>query len=417
MEQVERTRALPSPVPHRRTGPVCLVLVLALAGCTAGSDDPGGATGGPTTPASGTTTASSPPLTQDPSGPTPTLGPTASTGPGDATTSPGQASVTVTFDDDGAIGEALRQRIREATTDTAVDVRRALPDLPTNLALQVRATGADDVNSATGERAGLELVDDRPTIVWRVDPAHEAGVEGIVDARLACMLAHEWHHQARGWGLGADDAAGLRETVVAEGMATAFARNLTGCAPQWSQYGEPVVGWANRIRREGDTATIDEWMVEHPDGQQWIGYRVGTWWADTAARASGTSPAELVHAPASGVVMLVDHAQGELDPADRYPVVLDLEVSDAGDAMTFDATISSPWDGPDQHADAFRVATVDGPAVGVRELPHPHADEQPFTRSLADVTVPEGTNQVVVTARDSVNGWSPHSLVVDLPTG
>lgn len=396
---------------------VGLLLVTAVAGCTPGSDDPGSVTDAPTTaattPASGATPGPSPTSTRDPSGPTP--GATAGPGQTDAPTSPGQPAVTVTFEDGGAIGDVLRQRIRRTTTDTAAMVREALPDLPANLSLQVRATGPDDVVPATGDRASLELVDDRPTIVWRVDPGHEGGVEGIVDARLACVLAHEWHHQARGWGSGGENSATLEATVVAEGLATAFARNLTGCAPPWAQYGEPVVDLATRIREDGDSATVEEWMVEHPDGQQWIGYRVGTWWADTAARASGTSPAELVHAGASGVVMLVDHAQGELDHADRYPVVLDVDVDDDGDTRTFAATISSPWDGADQYADAFRVARVDGPRIAVRDLTHPHADEQPFTRSLADVTVPEGTVRVEVTARDSVNGWSPHSLVVDLP--
>lgn len=52
---------------------------------------------------------------------------------------------------------------------------------------------------------------------------------------------------------------------------------------------------------------------------------------------------------------------------------------------------------------------------GIRDLLHDHADEQPFTRSLGGVEIPEDTGTVVVEARDLVNGWGGATMVVDLP--
>jgi hypothetical protein len=41
-------------------------------------------------------------------------------------------------------------------------------------------------------------------------------------------------------------------------------------------------------------------------------------------------------------------------------------------------------------------------------------DEQPFTRSLSGVSIPEGTTQVQIQARDNVGGWSEDTTVIDL---
>lgn len=89
-----------------------------------------------------------------------------------------------------------------------------------------------------------------------------------------------------------------------------------------------------------------------------------------------------------------------------YPDVVDVAVTPGGDGTyTFDVTISSPYDTPERYADAFRVRTPDGRVLGVRELTHPHQDEQPFTRSLAGVEAPPDAETLVVEARDLVNGW------------
>ena len=72
--------------------------------------------------------------------------------------------------------------------------------------------------------------------------------------------------------------------------------------------------------------------------------------------------------------------------------------------------------GWDHYADAWRVVTADGGIIGTRTLYHPHVDEQPFTRSLEGVVPPADVGRVYVEAHDSVHGWSPERLEVDLNT-
>ncbi|MEP5757751.1 MAG: hypothetical protein ABJ327_00240 [Litoreibacter sp.] len=86
----------------------------------------------------------------------------------------------------------------------------------------------------------------------------------------------------------------------------------------------------------------------------------------------------------------------------------------AGGTWTFNVTIRHDDSGWDHYADAWTVNTVDGKEIGRRTLAHPHENEQPFTRSLSGVSIPEGTSKVVVRAHDSVHGWSDKTYTVKL---
>ena len=70
----------------------------------------------------------------------------------------------------------------------------------------------------------------------------------------------------------------------------------------------------------------------------------------------------------------------------------------------FDVTVRHADTGWDHYANAFVVTSEDGETLGTRTLFHPHVEEQPFTRSLSGVAIPEGTTTVMVHAVDSVHG-------------
>jgi hypothetical protein len=53
--------------------------------------------------------------------------------------------------------------------------------------------------------------------------------------------------------------------------------------------------------------------------------------------------------------------------------------------------------------------------LGTRNLAHPHVKEQPFTRSLSGVRIPEGMTEVSIQARDSVSGWSSELVTIPRP--
>lgn len=100
---------------------------------------------------------------------------------------------------------------------------------------------------------------------------------------------------------------------------------------------------------------------------------------------------------------------------ERFPDVIAATATPSGDdTWDFSATISSPYDSPDRYADAWRVLGPDGAVLGVRELLHDHAAEQPFTRSLAGVPIDPGIEVVTIEGRDQVNGWGGDRVDVRL---
>ncbi len=67
------------------------------------------------------------------------------------------------------------------------------------------------------------------------------------------------------------------------------------------------------------------------------------------------------------------------------------------------------------YANLWQVLGPDGSVLGERVLLHPHDDEQPFTRSLSGVKVPDEITSVIVRARDSVHEFGGREMSIDLP--
>jgi hypothetical protein len=100
----------------------------------------------------------------------------------------------------------------------------------------------------------------------------------------------------------------------------------------------------------------------------------------------------------------------------KYPDVVDAKVTPrGGNRFDFDVTVSSPYDTPKRYADAFRVIGPQGKVYGERKLLHDHAGEQPFTRDLYGVEIPDSVRTVTIEARDQMYGYGGRKLDIELP--
>lgn len=113
---------------------------------------------------------------------------------------------------------------------------------------------------------------------------------------------------------------------------------------------------------------------------------------------------------------------GDDEPAQsdiqRFPdVVAATAEPDCDGGWNIDATLSSPYDTAERYADAWRVLGPDGTVYGVRELTHDHQAEQPFTRSLPGVDIPDDVERVTVEGRDQEFGWGGEVVVIELERG
>lgn len=192
--------------------------------------------------------------------------------------------------------ESDRDEIQRIADRTLIEVRRLLPALPPKLVLKVRS--GKDVIPETGETAAAF----QPNIVdWTVDTSQSGAPAATIQTQLRATLFHELHHLVR-------DAAAPRRTlmdsVVTEGMATAFERDFAGVAVPWGQYPENVREWVDELRALPPDAPAKDWLHRHPDGRRWIGLRAGTYLVDRAARESSRSSADLVTVPTDALLRL-----------------------------------------------------------------------------------------------------------------
>jgi hypothetical protein len=88
---------------------------------------------------------------------------------------------------------------------------------------------------------------------------------------------------------------------------------------------------------------------------------------------------------------------------------------DGNGTFRFDVTIAHADTGWEHYADRWDILGLDGKVLGTRTLLHPHVDEQPFTRSLGSVAVPDGVTEVTVRAHDKVHGAGGKEITVSLP--
>ncbi len=99
-----------------------------------------------------------------------------------------------------------------------------------------------------------------------------------------------------------------------------------------------------------------------------------------------------------------------------HPDVLDVVLTETSDGVYRVAvTLSSPYDTPQRYADAWRVLGPNCEELGIRILTHDHQFEQPFTRSLSGVEIPDGVTEVTVQGRDQIAGWGGTTLTVPVP--
>jgi len=95
--------------------------------------------------------------------------------------------------------------------------------------------------------------------------------------------------------------------------------------------------------------------------------------------------------------------------------VVDVTIESLGGGkFRINATLLHDDTGWDHYADRWDVLDEAGQVLGVRELAHPHVNEQPFTRSVS-VSIPESVKTITIQSNDSVHGGGGKTFSVDVP--
>ena len=96
--------------------------------------------------------------------------------------------------------------------------------------------------------------------------------------------------------------------------------------------------------------------------------------------------------------------------------VLSVDVSCDNDSICrFDVTVKHDDEGWEHFANRWEVMSPDGEILATRILAHPHVNEQPFTRSLANIKIPDDLEEVVIKAHDLTHGYGGKKFIIKLP--
>jgi hypothetical protein len=81
----------------------------------------------------------------------------------------------------------------------------------------------------------------------------------------------------------------------------------------------------------------------------------------------------------------------------------------------FQVTLKHADTGWEHYADRWEILDPRGHIIATRVLAHPHVDEQPFTRGLSGVKIPEGTDSLTIRGHDKKHGYGGKTLELPWP--
>ncbi|MDK8685283.1 hypothetical protein [Corynebacterium pseudodiphtheriticum] len=135
--------------------------------------------------------------------------------------------------------------------------------------------------------------------------------------------------------------------------------------------------------------------------------------ADSATEQASSAVASATDAAGSAAD---DAKDASSDAADqKYPDILEAELSGSDGEYRIAVTVSSPYDSPERYADGWRVLDEDGTVLAKHELGHDHANEQPFTRSRGPFEIPDNVKEITVEGHDQEHGYGGKTVTIEVP--
>lgn len=186
----------------------------------------------------------------------------------------GQSGLQIRFEDSESpeFTEADKSLITDVIHESARAVRALMPALAADIRVTVVLVDRDldGVGGVSGraDAAGEVLVE--------ISTVFPGGVPAATEAGLSKTVFHEFHHLVRGWTISENlFGPSIATAAVNEGLANVFAEQYTGVSFEAEAYPDNVDEWVAEILALPTDADYGEWMFEHPDGRQAIGYRTG----------------------------------------------------------------------------------------------------------------------------------------------
>ena len=197
-------------------------------------------------------------------------------------------------------------RIEKITVKVIAKTQKSFPALSNKINFNFLIVDRDltVVNGVAGR------ADRANSIEINISSIYAGGVDKAIEDSLEVTLFHEIHHIVRGWlVLENKFGHGIDIAVINEGLAEVYSE-LEGGHPHSNYTGSPDFdAWTKEILALPVEAhnKYAQWMFQHPDGRQAIGYRTGAWIVKKAMKASGKGIEELTQTPVKNIYTLAGY--------------------------------------------------------------------------------------------------------------
>jgi hypothetical protein len=118
-------------------------------------------------------------------------------------------------------------------------------------------------------------------------------------------------------------------------------------------------------------------------------------------------------------IVFYNQAQAQENCCDVIELAADGKATDG--SWTITPTLWSPYEvtmSATQYCDFVEIRSADVgttyTVLGKRTFDSPHPEEQPFSRAIRDIILPDGTNTITAVGHDSVNGYCGETLTLTL---
>ncbi len=117
--------------------------------------------------------------------------------------------------------------------------------------------------------------------------------------------------------------------------------------------------------------------------------------------------------PVLCLLLLISSLHGQVQAGEVDVVKVQLKQQSPG---TYSAAVTLKHNdqGWKHYADRWEILDLQGNLLATRVLAHPHR-EQPFTRQLTDISIPDGVNQVRVRGHDLLHEYGGVDKIVAVP--
>ncbi len=216
--------------------------------------------------------------------------------------------VNVVFQEDSLkFTEPQKVFISKVISDSEIEVRKLLPNLPDSIKVIVEAVdwNLNIVNGVTGRAE----TNSPPLVLVQISHHYKGGVIDSTYQGIKSTIFHEFHHLSRGWAIQDNKFSyGIPNAMVNEGLAVVFTEIYTGNKNEVESYTDEADNWVKEILALPLDANYSEWMMgEHPDGRTYIGYRTGNFLTRKAMTKSGKTILDLSELMPNEIIKLAGY--------------------------------------------------------------------------------------------------------------